>query len=477
MNDQPRYCQLPGCDAILEPLAGNGTPRRYCSAEHRIEARRLRHRAASSPNPSTQASAHGMVVDATPAVLGRTARRPRVAATLGVAALLGGVLVGGAAILTRSQPDVQPDALPTGASPVNKPEGPTNRGGTAQGTQSARADWVRQANVTLTALNQQIQQIDQAEATWRSMPHWQHTAAAVAAINRLEALKAELIQQQAALQTNLAGVDEYQRTLDQAAAVQQQLDTLRSAQQASGATPTTAVGPLGQLQATLTNQLGMLHAEADSWSSSLAAAQATPLPDSNPHAINALLNTITGASRLPGPPDEWHGKSGITPPGLQARLLAAPLQPPVTTSAPPPPVPPAQAGGPPVGKGQPAGITQPVNFTLPSTPLRLIGQILPLSPVSAPAPSSPSGPAAPRSSSPTRTGSPSRSTPSSRGSSSSGRTSSTSTHSPTHSATPDTSKTDSSKKDSLGTSSSKSGTSNTSSSKTSTNTSSTSKKV
>ncbi|GAA4993494.1 hypothetical protein WHI96_18715 [Pseudonocardia tropica] len=233
MDDSLRTCALQGCDAPLEPagdVSGDRPQRRYCSAAHRLAARQVRRAAAQAAGDQRLADtlpwlrepeaveADGRVV---PAGRGTATRRPVVARP----AVSAGpdrpgplraprsplrhrrtlALIGATAVLLGGY------ALTTSPAVTGKPA-----------PQDRSADqWAGQARIALAALDDKLGTLNASERTWQaSAPESDRTPAAVA---KLQQQRDTLLQQRAALQSQLQVYTSRQDAVDALAAAEQQL--------------------------------------------------------------------------------------------------------------------------------------------------------------------------------------------------------------------------------------------------------------
>ncbi|MER5673765.1 hypothetical protein [Pseudonocardia alni] len=233
MEDSLRTCALQGCDAPLEPtgdVSGDRPQRRYCSAAHRLSARQVRRAAAQAAGDQRLADTlpwlrEPEAVEADERVAtarrGTATRRPvvaRPAASAGpdrpgplraprsplrhrrTLALIGAtaVLLGGYALTTS--PAVTGVPAP----------------------QDRTADqWAGQARIALAALDDKLGTLNASERTWQASAHEpDRTPAAVA---KLQQQRDTLLQQRAALQSQLQVYTSRQDAVDALAAAEQQL--------------------------------------------------------------------------------------------------------------------------------------------------------------------------------------------------------------------------------------------------------------
>jgi hypothetical protein len=242
-----RRCALPGCDALVEE-----TPDRpgkiYCTAAHRVAARRERRAAAQAAGderltetlPWLRETPEGppvrsRAVPARVAAPGREepepepgelpgarsswmaglARRRRAIAVLGATA----VLVGGYALTTSSaSPDPSP---PT----VTMPEGTTDE------------EWARRAQLALVAVNEQLDTIGETEQAWNSTAAAQQVGTAPSAVRQLQERRRVLEQQRATLQSQLETYRELERTSDELRQADSRLDEIQRLLDAAPAPP------------------------------------------------------------------------------------------------------------------------------------------------------------------------------------------------------------------------------------------------
>ncbi|MFG1637707.1 hypothetical protein ACGFKX_23030 [Pseudonocardia alni] len=233
MEDSLRTCALQGCDAPLEPtgdVSGDRPQRRYCSAAHRLAARQVRRAAAQAAGDQRLADTlpwlrEPEAVEADervePARRGTATRRPvvaRQAASAGpdrpgplraprsplrhrrTLALIGAtaVLLGGYALTTS--PAV------TGA--------PAPQDRTAD-------QWAGQARIALAALDDELGTLNASERTWQASAH--ESDRTPAAVAKLQQQRDTLLQQRAALQSQLQVYTSRQDAVDALAAAEQQL--------------------------------------------------------------------------------------------------------------------------------------------------------------------------------------------------------------------------------------------------------------
>lgn len=232
MEDSLRTCALQGCDAPLEPtgdVSGDRPQRRYCSAAHRLAARQVRRAAAQAAGDQRLADTlpwlrEPEAVEADehvePARRGTATRRPVVArqAASGpdrpgplraprsplrhrrTLALIGAtaVLLGGYALTTS----------------------PTVTGVPAP--QDRTADqWAGQARIALAALDDKLGTLNASERTWQASAH--ESDRTPAAVAKLQQQRDTLLQQRAALQSQLQVYTSRQDAVDALAAAEQQL--------------------------------------------------------------------------------------------------------------------------------------------------------------------------------------------------------------------------------------------------------------
>ncbi|MCW0216222.1 MAG: hypothetical protein OJJ54_22965 [Pseudonocardia sp.] len=221
-----RRCALPGCDALVEE-----TPDRpgkiYCTAAHRLAARRERRAAAQAAGddrltetlpwlreaperPLVRTRAVPARVEALPdeerepepaelpgarsSWMAGLARRRRAIAVLGATA----VLVGGYA-LTTSVPPLEPSP-PT----VTVPEGTTDE------------EWAERAQLALVAVNEQLDTVSETERTWNAVSAAQPAGTTTpVAVQHLLERRRVLEQQRTTLQSQLETYRELERTSDE----------------------------------------------------------------------------------------------------------------------------------------------------------------------------------------------------------------------------------------------------------------------
>ncbi|MGM0720480.1 MAG: hypothetical protein ACQEXM_04750 [Actinomycetota bacterium] len=233
MEDSLRTCALQGCDAPLEPtgdVSGDRPQRRYCSAAHRLAARQVRRAAAQAAGDQRLADTlpwlrEPEAVEADervePARRGTATRRPVVARPVASAgpdrpgplraprsplrhrrtlALIGAtaVLLGGYALTTS--PAVTGVPAP----------------------QDRTADqWAGQARIALAALDDELGTLNASERTWQASAH--ESDRTPAAVAKLQQQRDTLLQQRAALQSQLQVYTSRQDAVDALAAAEQQL--------------------------------------------------------------------------------------------------------------------------------------------------------------------------------------------------------------------------------------------------------------
>ncbi|MEK6438126.1 hypothetical protein [Pseudonocardia sp. T1-2H] len=243
-----RRCALPGCDALVEE-----TPDRpgkiYCTAAHRVAARRERRAAAQAAGddrltetlpwlretpqrPLVRSRAvparvaapvreepepePGELPGARSPWMAGLARRRRAIAVLGATA----VLVGGYALTTSSasSPDPSP---PT----VTLPEGTTDE------------EWARRAQLALVAVNEQLDTIGETERAWNSTPAAQQVGTAPSAVRQLLERRRVLEQQRATLQSQLETYRELERASDELRQADSRLDEIQRLLDAAATPP------------------------------------------------------------------------------------------------------------------------------------------------------------------------------------------------------------------------------------------------
>jgi hypothetical protein len=243
-----RRCALPGCDALVEE-----TPDRpgkiYCTAAHRVAARRERRAAAQAAGddrltetlpwlretperPLVRSRAvparvaapvreepepePGELPGARSPWMAGLARRRRAIAVLGATA----VLVGGYALTTSSAsaPDPSP---PT----VTLPEGTTDE------------EWARRAQLALVAVNEQLDTIGETEQAWNSTPAAQQVGTAPSAVRQLQERRRVLEQQRATLQSQLETYRELERASDELRQADSRLDEIQRLLDAAATPP------------------------------------------------------------------------------------------------------------------------------------------------------------------------------------------------------------------------------------------------
>lgn len=231
MDHSLRTCALQGCDAPLEPtgdVSGDRPQRRYCSAAHRLAARQARRAAAQAAGDQQLAETlpwlrepEAVEVDEPVAPVQRTATRlvaARPAASSGpdrpgplraprsplrhrrTLALIGAtaVLLGGYALATS--PSVTGTPAP----------------------QDRTADqWAGQARIALAALDDKLGTLNASERTWQASAH--ETERTPVAVAKLQQQRDTLLQQRAALQSQLQVYSSRQDAVDALAAAEQQL--------------------------------------------------------------------------------------------------------------------------------------------------------------------------------------------------------------------------------------------------------------
>lgn len=231
MDHSLRTCALQGCDAPLEPtgdVSGDRPQRRYCSAAHRLAARQARRAAAQAAGDQQLAETlpwlrepEAVEVDEPAVPVQRTATRlvaARPAASSGpdrpgplraprsplrhrrTLALIGAtaVLLGGYALATS--PSVTGTPAP----------------------QDRTADqWAGQARIALAALDDKLGTLNASERTWQASAH--ETERTPVAVAKLQQQRDTLLQQRAALQSQLQVYSSRQDAVDALAAAEQQL--------------------------------------------------------------------------------------------------------------------------------------------------------------------------------------------------------------------------------------------------------------
>lgn len=231
MDHSLRTCALQGCDAPLEPtgdVSGDRPQRRYCSAAHRLAARQARRAAAQAAGDQQLAETlpwlrepEAVEVDEPVVPVQRTATRlvaARPAASSGpdrpgplraprsplrhrrTLALIGAtaVLLGGYALATS--PSVTGTPAP----------------------QDRTADqWAGQARIALAALDDKLGTLNASERTWQASAH--ETERTPVAVAKLQQQRDTLLQQRAALQSQLQVYSSRQDAVDALAAAEQQL--------------------------------------------------------------------------------------------------------------------------------------------------------------------------------------------------------------------------------------------------------------
>lgn len=233
MEDSLRTCALQGCDAPLEPtgdVSGDRPQRRYCSAAHRLAARQVRRAAA-------QAAGDQRLADTLPWL-----REPEaVEADERVATARRGTATR-CPVVARPAASAGPDR----PGPLRAPRSPLRHrrtlaligatavllGGYALTTspavtgvpapQDRTADqWAGQARIALAALDDKLGTLNASERTWQASAHEpDRTPAAVA---KLQQQRDTLLQQRAALQSQLQVYTSRQDAVDALAAAEQQL--------------------------------------------------------------------------------------------------------------------------------------------------------------------------------------------------------------------------------------------------------------
>ncbi|WP_226367293.1 hypothetical protein [Pseudonocardia sp. ICBG162] len=230
MEDSLRTCALQGCDAPLEPtgdVSGDRPQRRYCSAAHRLAARQVRRAAAQAAGDQRLADTlpwlrEPEAVEADERVAtarrGTATRRPVVARPAASAGpdrpgpLRGPLrhrrtlaLIGATAVLLGGY------ALTTSPAVTGVPA-----------PQDRTADqWAGQARIALAALDDKLGTLNASERTWQASAHEpDRTPAAVA---KLQQQRDTLLQQRAALQSQLQVYTSRQDAVDALAAAEQQL--------------------------------------------------------------------------------------------------------------------------------------------------------------------------------------------------------------------------------------------------------------
>ncbi len=316
------YCELPGCDVVIEQPAQGGNPRRYCTAEHRAEGRRVRVEAAGADSgqptrqlrrgparselaSQKQARSGQQATAAAKAVL----RRRRAIAVLGAV----GILASGGGLVATSQ------SAP-GGSPG--PEG----GRSAPAPQALNGEpWAAQAQVTLTSVEQQLDQIAQAEAAWKSTALSRRAGSPPATVTALLDQKAALEQLRTRLRSELAAWRSLHTVRDALAQTQQQLAELdKTIHALPAATPGSAADQtsatrLAEHRDMLIRQRDLQRQELTGWEQGVAQAVAAPLPE----VVAATTEAIEPVLALtePTPPSHPAHQSGEpNSPALAARM-------------------------------------------------------------------------------------------------------------------------------------------------------------
>ncbi|GEL16991.1 hypothetical protein [Pseudonocardia asaccharolytica] len=316
VGESSKRCALPGCGATIEIIPGR-PERRYCTAAHRVEARRVRRAAAQSgddarlaealpwlrpageparrpaaePRQRTDRSPHRPVPERTVRGNG-SPRRSRAVAALGAA----GLIVGGY-VITASEP-VRP------ASP----------GVAAQASPgySSPQDWAARAQVALTSVDRQLDVIAQTEEVWNRVPAAQRVGAPLP-VRMLQERKALLERQKTTLQSQLAAyrslgraTDELRRAEEQLAIVEKALrdvppEALRTPEQAA------VIAALDQQREVLERRRDAKREELRSLSDGVRNASRTALPDDSSRTTD-VSNEVLALAQNPrgddGAPDE-----------------------------------------------------------------------------------------------------------------------------------------------------------------------------
>lgn len=350
MSRQVVTCQLPGCARVMVVSDDEPTPRKYCCADHRAAARRLRHQvpttASTAPEPAaammrdapapvpattvatyvevppipsetwptTSPSAHRAgqlwhggttrLVDVArrcPAAVAAsfalvrktwratTMRQRRMVAVLGATGILvvGGGLVTLVAFDGRQAPSVQPESTPEMAMAV-PPSGMT--------------EWARAAAVDLESVRIQLAEVTLGEGAWGTIPDPRRTGPVLVTFTQLELRKALLQHEETMLQTGLTAVDGVHRTSSEAGDAQAQLAGVQhqiavaSTQSDGDGQPAAARARLFARQGALTRQCDALDRELIGWIAAVRMAMAAGLPDPTDGTL-ATVNVIVDVSR------------------------------------------------------------------------------------------------------------------------------------------------------------------------------------
>ena len=322
VDDTVKYCALPGCNAVIEPVPGR-PERRYCSPAHRAAARQARRAAArrerearlaetlpwlrTSEEPTTTGERQAAVEHArsrpglrsgaaSPSTqpptraerprrnLGRISRRRRTLAVLGVAGLIAGGYTG-----TASGP-VPPSPPPVQVNPVPSEE-----------------EWAAQARIALTSVERQLDTLVQAEEEWERLAEKQRAApgSPPKPVREMRERKALLERQRATLQSQLDAYRSLKESESELEVAEQHLRTveraLRDVPPQPRRTPEQAstIAALSEQRDLRIRQRDVKRQEVENLRRSVEAAKLIPLPDTTA-ATTELANRVREVIRNGG---------------------------------------------------------------------------------------------------------------------------------------------------------------------------------
>ncbi len=159
------------------------------------------------------------------------------------------------------------------------------------------ADWASQARLRLASMDEKLDALAEAEDVWSSVPVAERAGSPPAELERLQAVRAQLIADRAELQRRLTAFEGLQRSRETLQAVEQRLAQLRS-----GTVPAEpdAAGQLRAEANRLATQAAQARQQVDSLRRAVQVAAADPLPP--PEPVEPVAEAVLALTTHPGNP-------------------------------------------------------------------------------------------------------------------------------------------------------------------------------